>query len=96
MSEPGAIDERAVALWIQELEDGVISPESRAALMELMRSHESVRDQYLRHIELSTLIHQTAESRSQLGTMPISIETLRREKVPILGCWFHGAIHRAV
>lgn len=80
MNPSDPIDERAVRLWIQELEDGVISPESRVHLMELMRSHESVREMHLRHSELSALIFQAAESRSQLGTMPISMETLRREK----------------
>jgi hypothetical protein len=80
MKSPSEVEARTVALWIQELEDGVITPENRAQLMDLMRAHESVRDLYLKHVELSVLIHQAAESRIELGTMPVSIETLRREK----------------
>lgn len=71
---------KSVSHLIQDLEDGSITPEDRAVLMQLMRDHESVRSLYLRHVELATLLHQVAESRVELGTMPISVETLRREK----------------
>ncbi len=74
------IDMRDVSRWIEDLGDGVIAPDDHARLMELMRSHEEVRDLYIRHAEFAALMHQSAKSRMELGTMPISIETLRREK----------------
>jgi hypothetical protein len=80
MRTPEHIDMRAVSQWIHDLEDGVIAVEDREGLMELMRSSEEVRELYLRHAEMAALIHQTASTKAELGTMPVSIETLRREK----------------
>jgi hypothetical protein len=65
---------------IQDLEDGVITAEDRVVLMDLMRQHASVRDLYLQHIELTALLHVTAENRAALGTMPISEQILQQAK----------------
>ena len=63
---------RTVDHLIQDLEDGVITPEDRAVLMDLMRKHDTVRELYLKHSELAALLKEAAENRSKLGTMPVS------------------------
>jgi hypothetical protein len=73
-------DERTLARWIQELEDGEISGPDRQRLMDRMRRDPAARRKYREHAELSALIQLNAESRRSLGTMPVSIETLRHEK----------------
>lgn len=65
---------------IQELEDGTITESNRRELMDLMRSDELVREQYLRHMELVSLLGQTAENRVKLGTMPVSPEMVRADR----------------
>lgn len=71
---------QAVDQLIQDLEDGVITAEDRVTLMELMRQHASVRDLYLQHIELTALLHETAENRAALGTMPVNEQILQQAK----------------
>lgn len=80
MRAPEAETRRTVSHLIQDLEDGSISAEDRETLMTLMRERPQVRELYLRHVELAALLHQSAESRAQLGTMPVSQEMLKREK----------------
>ncbi|BDS07082.1 hypothetical protein NT6N_21220 [Oceaniferula spumae] len=63
---------RTVDHLIQDLEDGLISPEDRAKLMNLMREHVEVRELYLKHTQMVALLQQNAESRAELGTMPVS------------------------
>ncbi|MCH7226971.1 LamG-like jellyroll fold domain-containing protein [Haloferula sp. A504] len=65
---------------IHDLEDGVIATADRERLMELMRSDGAIRRRYMEQLQLSALIQQSAETRAELGTMPISSETLQREK----------------
>ena len=69
---------QAVDHLIQDLEDGVITPEDRVKLMDLMRQHASVRDLYLQHMELAALLHETAENRATLGTMPVNEQMLKQ------------------
>jgi hypothetical protein len=65
---------------IQDLEEGVITPENRAVLMERLRGSASARRLYLRHACLAALLMQTAVTRAELGTMPVSQEMLRRAR----------------
>ncbi|MBT8043693.1 MAG: hypothetical protein KJO79_01980, partial [Verrucomicrobiae bacterium] len=65
---------------IQTLEDGVISVDDRQELMNLMREHASVRELYLKHTEMVALLKESAESRVQLGTMPVSEEFLKYQR----------------
>jgi hypothetical protein len=65
---------------IQDLEDGVISPEDREKLMTLMREHASVRQLYLKHIEMVALLQESAESRAGLGTIPISEDMVNQQR----------------
>ena len=65
---------------IQDLEDGVITPADRERLMEQLRRDPAARELYLKHIRLSALLRQTAETRADLGTMPVSMEMLARAK----------------
>jgi hypothetical protein len=69
---------QAVDHLIQDLEDGVITPEDRVKLMDLMRRHASVRELYLQHIELAALLHETAKNRATLGTMPVNEQMLQQ------------------
>ncbi len=80
MSKESRHDPDAVMGWIEDLEDGVISPVNRARLMDLLRNDRAALELYLSHTQLSALLQQSAESRSELGTLPVSLETLRREK----------------
>lgn len=80
MNFSDTIARQAVDQLIQDLEDGVISAEDHAKLMELMRQHVSVRELYLQHIELAALLHETAESKSKLETLPINEEMLTLSK----------------
>lgn len=65
-------DRQTVDHLIQDLEDGVITPADHAKLMDLMRSHASVRAHYLKYIEMVALLQESAKSRAELGTIPIS------------------------
>ena len=70
---------QTVDYLIQDLEEGVITPEDREKLMNLMREHASVRELYLQHFEMASLLHQAAEDRVELGTMPVSSEMIKQE-----------------
>ena len=65
---------------IQDLEDGEITPEDRELLMEMLRGDEDARELYLKHMKLAALLRQTAETRGELGTIPVSQEMLERAK----------------
>lgn len=80
MNSEDSIDLRTVSLWIHELEEGTIAESDRVELMQLMRERQDIVDLYLENTRMSALIRQAAESRVELGTMPVSVETLRREK----------------
>ncbi len=73
--DPGEIP---LSRLIQDLEDGDITQDDRSDLMERLRHSESARETYLDHITLAALLRQTAETRGELGTIPVSREMLRR------------------
>jgi hypothetical protein len=79
MNEEFTETKRTVDRLIQELEDGTISTEDHAKLMELMRRNARVRKFYRSHMVMAALLRQTAESRAKLGTMPVSQEMLARQ-----------------
>lgn len=71
-------EKRTVDHLIQDLEDGVITPEDHARLMDLMRGNARVRELYRSHVVMAALLHQSAANRTEMGTMPVSQETLAR------------------
>ena len=74
------IDRVRVDHLVQDLEDGIITAKDRAKLMDLMREHASVREFYLQHIEMVSLLKETAESRAELGTIPISQDMVHAQR----------------
>jgi hypothetical protein len=70
-------ESKTVDHLIQDLEDSVITPEDRVVLMDLMRKHASVRERYLQYTEMTTLLHDSAQSRAELGTIPVSQQMLK-------------------
>jgi len=79
VSEKSRLGGKSVDHLIQDLEDGVIAPEERARLMEIMRANARVRELYRKHVAMAALLHQVAESRAEMGTLPVSPEMLERE-----------------
>ena len=80
MIETLTTDKKTVDHLIQDLEDGVITEQERTQLMELMRNNASVRNLYIKHIEMVALLQQSAQSRSELGTMPVSQSMIAQER----------------
>ncbi|GAA5495188.1 hypothetical protein Rhal01_01363 [Rubritalea halochordaticola] len=72
-------NERAEEL-IQELEDATISEADHQELMEILRNDSAVRLLYLEHMQLVSLLKQTAEDRVKLGTMPVSPDMVLAER----------------
>lgn len=80
MTFPAPSGEIPLSRLIQDLEDGVISSSDRDLLMDQLRHDPEARELYLKQIKLAALLHQTAETRVELGTMPVSMEMLARAK----------------
>ncbi len=71
---------KPISHLIQDLEDGVISDGERDYLMDCMRNSDEVRKLYLQHTKMAALLQEAAESRAQMGEIPISQERLHHEK----------------
>ncbi len=66
------IDEDSVEHLIQDLEDGLITDEDHAMLMDLIKKDPKVCALYFKHMETVALLKMTVKNRSALGTMPVS------------------------
>lgn len=86
MSVAGTSDQAArtemprLSNLVQDLEDGVIEPGDREFLMEMLRTSGSAREFYIKQVKLAALLRETAETRGELGTIPVSQEMLKRAR----------------
>ena len=80
VQEEGALSWDAVERMIQELEDGVISPEDHAKLMKLISEDPRVCELYFEYMETVALLKQSVSNREALGTIPVSEVMLKQEK----------------
>lgn len=78
MIEPFPESIESVDHLIQDLGDGVITPEDHQRLMEIMRTNAGVRQRYRRHMVMASMLHELAESRAEMGTLPVSQEMITR------------------
>ncbi|MFC4991869.1 LamG-like jellyroll fold domain-containing protein [Rubritalea tangerina] len=65
---------------IQDLEDGVISPNEHKRLMELLRQDADLRKLYLQHMQLVGMLQETAETKDKLGTLQTNASSLHKER----------------
>lgn len=66
------LDDESVQHLIQDLEDGLLSDEDHASLIDLIKKDAKVRALYLKHMETVALLKMTVKNRSAMGTMPVS------------------------
>jgi len=79
-------DEDFIEHLIQDLEDGLITDEDHAVLMDLIKNDPKVCAHYFQHMEMVSLLKTTAKNRSAMGAMPVSesmVNTARRRSAMV-------------
>lgn len=71
-NQQGGTDMEMVEQMIHDLEDGVITKENHAILMDLIKNDPAVCEIYFEQMETVALLKQTVKNRDELGTMPVS------------------------